>query len=74
MRHKPDSQVREQEAYHNGNNHVEGRESARGVVYHLALDFGRIRRPVNKYDFVARIAIRCGVPKRQKGKDETGQK
>jgi hypothetical protein len=44
------------------------KKRAQGATYHLALDLGRIRRPVNKYDFVARIAIRCGVPKRGKGK------
>jgi hypothetical protein len=35
--------------------------------YHLALDLGGIRRPVNKYNFVARIAIRSGVPERTGG-------
>jgi hypothetical protein len=38
--------------------------------HHLALDFGGIRGPVNKHDFVARIAISSGVPGRQKAKRE----
>jgi hypothetical protein len=42
--------------------------------YHLALDLGGIRRPVNKYNFVARIAIRSGVPERTGGEAGASQR
>jgi hypothetical protein len=42
--------------------------------YHLALDLGGIRRPVNKHNFVTRIAISSGVPARTGGEAGASQR